>query len=116
MHWLPVWWAPALLTIRTDGSLDQHEKQHRATTMSRDTVNVEIGPDWTPLTTDATRVLVECALGACKFRNATAAPASTEVFGHSLKLGETTILDSPTFARADPDTGQCIVVISETAE
>ena len=83
--------------------------------MSKDTVNVEIGTDWTPLTTDTTRVLAECALGACKLRNAATAPAETEVFGHSLNVGESSILDSPTFARADPDTGQCIIVISEAA-
>ncbi|HHL0959901.1 hypothetical protein AAY84_12135 [Serratia marcescens] len=84
--------------------------------MSKDTVNVEIGYDWTPLTTDNARVLAECALGACKFRLADSTPAATEVFGHSLKLNETTLLDSPSYARADPNTGRCVVVISETTQ
>lgn len=84
--------------------------------MSKDTVNVEIGTDWTPLTTDTTRVLVECALGACKLRLAGTTPVPTEFFGHSLNVGEATILDSPSFARADPDTGGCVVVISEATK
>ena len=76
------------------------------------TQRIVIGQKWVQVTTDTTQKLIECTSGFGVLVAAASAPDDSQIWGHSMLVGATAVVNEPTFARADPSKGECIFILT----